>query len=89
MVSVPLPVPPPVSWSVPESPAMVPVLFTGNEIVELPEPADFSRVPALLNDVPVCAIAVLRDPSAWKLKVAPASLLIVVPVAAVDRCPCR
>ena len=53
MVSVPLPVPPPLNWRVPESPAMVPVpvLFTGGQIEEMPVPADFSRVPALLNDV--------------------------------------
>ena len=81
MVSVLLPVPPPVSCRVPESPAMVPVLLTKTEIRELPEPADFSRIPALVNDVPVAPLLFSRDASAWKLKVAPCSLLICVPVA--------
>ena len=62
MVSVPLPVPPPLNWRVPESPAMVPVpvLFTGAQIEEMPVPADFSRVPALLNDVLVSPLKLFR-----------------------------
>ena len=72
MVSVPLPLPPPVSCRVPESPAMLPVLVTGSEIVELPVPADFSRIPALVNDVLVAPLLFSRDASAWKLKVPPA-----------------
>ncbi len=66
----------------PTSPSIVPMLFTGNEMTELPEPADFSRVPALLNDVPVAPLLFCRIEAAWKLKEAPGSLLIVVPVAA-------
>ena len=81
MASRPAPLPPPVSWRVPESPAMVPVLLTKTEIKELPEPADFSRIPAFVNDVPVAPLLFSRDASAWKLKVAPCSLLICVPVA--------
>ena len=81
MVSVPLPLPPPVSCRVPELPAMLPVLVTGREIVELPMPADFSRIPALVNDVRP-PLLFSRDASAWKLKVAPCSLVIMVPVLA-------
>ncbi len=62
----------------PTSPSIVPMLFTGNEMTELPEPADFSRVPALLNDVPVAPLLFCKVASDWKSKVAPASLLIVV-----------
>ena len=61
---------------------IVPVLVTGSEIVALPVPADSSRHPASVNNVPVAPLALFRFASAWKLKVAPGSLVIMVPVLA-------
>ena len=89
MVSAPLPLPPPLNWRVPESPAMVPVLFTGIEIEAMPEPADLSRIPALLNDVPVCAVAVLQGRVGLEVEGCPRLVVDRRAGVRVDRCPCR
>ena len=67
-------------------PAIVPVLFTANEIVAVPVPADISSVPALLKAVLVSPLEFRPPPPVWKSKVAPASLLIVVPAASALDC---
>jgi hypothetical protein len=70
--------PPPVRARVPELLATVPEPLTGNQTVAVPEPVDRSRVPSLLKAVPPWPL-LKRVAAAWKSKVAPCWLSIVVP----------